>query len=268
MLFDCYPEIISMTDMVFETTWAVNFHCNSHHELLHIIAGRLKLTLTDGSVFNASPGDTLIIPAQTQHRDVFDFSEDLEIFLIHFDWRQWEQYHRTVTLKEIGYLEDGLKRDLKHLFDRMRFDTGHSELDREIANSRLMTILLLIYRGVANRNDPQIKVEDLSGKKRRQRLVTEAKRYIDKHYSEPVQLMDIAAYLHVSPFYLSRIFARESDFSLVEYLTEVRMNAAKQLLTDGRYIVADIAEMVGYQDSNYFSKVFRKHVGCAPSKYR
>lgn len=75
-------------------------------------------------------------------------------------------------------------------------------------------------------------------------------------------------HLQVSPFYLSRVFSQESDFSLFEYLTEVRINEAKKLLSDGRLLVSEVAQRTGYDNGNYFSKVFRRKVGCSPSKYR
>ncbi|MDD4538867.1 MAG: helix-turn-helix transcriptional regulator, partial [Lentisphaeria bacterium] len=75
----------------------------------------------------------------------------------------------------------------------------------------------------------------------------------------------LAEFLSVSPFFLSRVFNSESGFSLSEYLTMVRMNQAKTLLLDGRMNVSEIADAVGYEDSGYFSKVFKRHFGCSPS---
>jgi len=72
----------------------------------------------------------------------------------------------------------------------------------------------------------------------------------------------------VSPFHLSRMFSQESDFSLFEYLSEVRINEAKKLLRDGRLLVSEVAERTGYDNGNYFAKVFRRKVGCSPGKYR
>ncbi len=268
MVFTKYPEIISMTDMIFGSIWAMNFHQGDFHELLHVVNGHFDLTLEDGRKFSASAGDSLIIPAGTRHRDVFELSEDLEIFIIHFNWDSLDKYTETVNLDNINDLDNRLKFNLKRSFDQMRFDSGYGELDRALANARLLTALLMIYRGVTATTVPENSeaVTD-SGKNRRQKLVKAAKRYIDKHFRDPVQLADVAEHLQVSPFYLSRLFARESDFSLMEYLTDVRINAAKALLLGGRYIVGDIAHRVGYQDGNYFSKVFKRLTGCSPTKY-
>ena len=67
---------------------------------------------------------------------------------------------------------------------------------------------------------------------------------------------------------MSRIFSRESDFSLFEYLNDVRMRKARELLHEGRHIVADVAYMTGFEDSNYFSKVYKRYYGHSPSHER
>lgn len=269
MHFEKLPEIISMTDMIFDSYWALEFHKCRNHELLHVINGAFVLEIEKGQKFHAVAGDTLIVPEGTSHRDVFELNEDLEIFIIHFNWDLFDKYHKTVSLENISTVSADVQLELKRIFDQMRFDVGYDDLDLEIANILLMTALLLIYRGIISGNDSRKVSESFdAGKKRRKKLVTEAKRYIDKNFRNPLQLIDVAEHLQVSPFYLSRIFTRESDFSLVDYLADVRINTAKSLLQDGRYIVADVARMVGYQDGNYFSKVFKRRVGCSPTKYR
>jgi two-component system response regulator YesN len=71
----------------------------------------------------------------------------------------------------------------------------------------------------------------------------------------------------VSPYHLSHVFSRESDFTLWGYLMQVRMTEAKKLLRTGRLNVSEVGRAVGYEDPNYFSKAFRKHVGQSPTGY-
>lgn len=256
-----------MSDMVFDSVWALKFHQGNNHEVLHVINGHLDLTLVDDQKFHAGPGNTLIVPAQTLHRDEFDLSEDLEIFLIHFKWDLLAEYNKVVNLGNINQIDETVKNDLKHIFDQMRFDLGSGELDHDLANSRFLTSLLLIYRALQPEKEPEGIPGNKAGKNRRQWLVSEAKRYLEKNFRQQIQITDVAESLKISPFYLSRVFSRESDFSLSEYLTDIRLNTAKELLLDGRYIVADIANMVGYLNANYFSKVFKRRVGCSPTEY-
>jgi len=260
MEFKNLPEIKSIGNIIFAPAWSVKFHSDHNHELLHVIKGEIELTYQDGSKYVAKAGDTLLNPAGTVHRDAFKPNEELEIFFMLFKWVHADDFFSKVKNKSLREISSATHSEIKRIFDVMRYDTGFGEMDRAIANSRLMNILLLLYRDI-------VCPCDIAGKSKQQLLVRKAKNYIDRFFRNPINLKDVAEYLRVSPSYLSRIFSHESDFSLIEYLTEVRINEAKKILLDGRYIVADVARMVGYKDSNYFSRIFKTHVGCSPGKY-
>lgn len=100
-------------------------------------------------------------------------------------------------------------------------------------------------------------------------LTDKAKLYIDDHFAQSdLSLEVICNYLNVSVTYFSALFKKETGTSFVTYLTQVRMNEATRLLdtTDEKSYV--IAGMVGYEEPNYFSYVFKKQYGVSPSKYR
>lgn len=101
------------------------------------------------------------------------------------------------------------------------------------------------------------------------KFAADAKQYIADHYSESKLSVDeICSHLGVGTSYFSSVFKKEMGKSFVTYLTEVRMNEAQRLLdtTDEKSYI--IAGMVGYEEPNYFSYVFKKHFGVSPSKYR
>ncbi len=262
MRFDVLPEIAGISDKIFETVWAVRPHQSRHHELLHVVKGRMELAYEDGSRFQAAAGDTLFNVAGVMHRDVFELDEEVEIFFISFSWAAAGEFFRQVDNRKLKQISPQADAEIKRLFDVMRYDTGAQEIDHSVANARLLNILLLFYREAACPSQHELR----TGK--RKLLVNKAKGYIDRHFRDPIRLEDVAEHLQVSTFYISRIFSSESDFSLVEYLTERRLNEAKKLLADGRHSVAEVARMAGYEDSNYFSKVFKRRVGCPPGKYR
>jgi len=112
----------------------------------------------------------------------------------------------------------------------------------------------------------KISIERLDNTKK---LAEEAKQYIADHFKESgLSVDDICSHLGVGTSYFSSVFKKDTNVSFVTYLTEVRMNEAKRLLdtTDEKSYV--IAGMVGYDEPNYFSYVFKKHYGVSPSKYR
>lgn len=92
--------------------------------------------------------------------------------------------------------------------------------------------------------------------------------YIDMHFSDQLQLPQVAEHCQVSPAYLSRLFSEHLQSSFVDYLTSVRIQHAQQLLKDSRESVKEIAYLVGYKDPNYFSKIFKKVQGVSPTAYQ
>ncbi|QGG55761.1 helix-turn-helix domain-containing protein [Paenibacillus sp. B01] len=91
---------------------------------------------------------------------------------------------------------------------------------------------------------------------------------IHTYFAEAISLQSVASQINVSPSYLSRIFKQEKGVNFVSYLTEVRLEKAKIYLRSGKLKVYAVAEMVGYPNYTYFSKIFKKHVGVTPEEYR
>jgi two-component system response regulator YesN len=89
--------------------------------------------------------------------------------------------------------------------------------------------------------------------------------YIHGHFAEGLQLSAAAEAAQVSPAYLSRLFSEHLKTNFVDYLTELRMERAEKLILEGRMNIKEVAFAVGYQDPNYFSKIFRKITGVLPT---
>ncbi|NLY43568.1 MAG: response regulator [Clostridiaceae bacterium] len=105
--------------------------------------------------------------------------------------------------------------------------------------------------------------------KRVHRIIEQAKEYINKHYSdENISLNDIAAYVNISPSHFSTVFSRETGSSFIKYLTDLRINKAKELLKCTDLRCSDISVAVGYKDPHYFSYLFKKTQNCSPMQYR
>ena len=78
----------------------------------------------------------------------------------------------------------------------------------------------------------------------------------------------MAAAVGISPTYLSALFKQNANQSFVGYLTETRLTHAQRLLRSGDYRSYEVAYMCGYDNSTYFSTIFKRYVGVSPSEYR
>lgn len=103
---------------------------------------------------------------------------------------------------------------------------------------------------------------------RNENLVLELKNYLDTHFNENITLTSLSKQLSISSGYLSILFRDYTSSNFSEYLTELRISKAKELLTNTDLRIYEIAEKIGYRDAFYFSAAFKKEVGVNPSDYR
>jgi len=100
-------------------------------------------------------------------------------------------------------------------------------------------------------------------------VVNQIIQYFNKHYSEKISLDQIAQNMYLSTLYISKLFKSETGDTPINYLIQLRMEKARKLMeTEPASSIQSIASQVGYEDAYYFSKLFKKHFGVSPSKYR
>ncbi|TBL74558.1 response regulator [Paenibacillus thalictri] len=106
-------------------------------------------------------------------------------------------------------------------------------------------------------------------KPEQRKLVRAVTDYVEQSLREELTLAHIAARVHLSPNYLAHLFKKETGTTLNDYVTSVRMEEAKRLLREEPgLLVLELAERVGYADSKYFTRLFKREVGINPSEYR
>ncbi len=101
-----------------------------------------------------------------------------------------------------------------------------------------------------------------------QRAVRQAMAYLHEHYAEAITREDLARHVGMSDDYLTHCFRQEVGMTPIAYLNRYRVDQAKQLLKDTSQSITDIALAVGFSDSGYFSRVFRREVGLSPEAFR
>ncbi len=125
-----------------------------------------------------------------------------------------------------------------------------------------------LVRLVTNTVGGMIQAVRREREQRERRSVRETKKYLQDNYAKAISLEDAARHVMLAPTYLSLLFKQETGKNYNEYLTEIRMEAAKELLSKTGMGIEEVAEQVGYTDSRYFSKLFTKKVGIRPKEYR
>ncbi|MFS0870862.1 response regulator [Paenibacillus xylanilyticus] len=99
-------------------------------------------------------------------------------------------------------------------------------------------------------------------------VITRVIQYIEMNYSRSCTLQAVAAHVHVTPNYLSHLFKKETGQGFSQYVSKRRIEKAKLLLHSTRQSMADIAEQTGFDNSSYFTTVFKQMTGLSPREYR
>ncbi len=92
--------------------------------------------------------------------------------------------------------------------------------------------------------------------------------YIDANFSLPLTLNELSEIIHVTPQHLCRLFHGNLGLRPLEYITQKRIHAAQEYLSANNYSIPEIAVLCGYDNINYFYRMFRKYTGCTPTAYR
>jgi len=99
--------------------------------------------------------------------------------------------------------------------------------------------------------------------------IRKIREYVLEHYGEPeLSLLSISQYMHLTPAYISGLFKRYSGENFKNYVIRIRIERACELLNTTELCTYEVAERVGYPNSQYFSVMFKKIMGCSPSVYR
>lgn len=99
-------------------------------------------------------------------------------------------------------------------------------------------------------------------------IIEKAKRYITDHYRTDLKASEVASWLKITPSYFSYIFKQSTGKGFTEYMNEIRIEQAKNLLATTQDKVFEIADKVGYKEYKYFVSVFKSYTGMTPKEYR
>lgn len=156
-------------------------------------------------------------------------------------------------LREIGYSEDNIRKqigDINAIYTAM------------VSMLQAKGCMIEIIKQT-------IIARDYKATKRYGRLIEDAKEYIRRNYAnKEISLNTTAQSVNLSPNHFSTIFSQETGGTFIEYLTNLRMEKARELLRCTDIKTSEIAYRVGYQDPHYFSYLFRKINNCSPREYR
>lgn len=230
-------------------TYDVRWHSHEHWELVYCTGGHGSFSFESGSTINYQAGEVVVIPPSVRHAN----SSADGFTNIHLTMAEPSfPYHSAFRVVDDG---DG---SMKMAFAQAKTYYMTDIKMRELVLSALGDLVasyIIVFRSNMEFSEPVEKIRSA----------------IIRNYSRPDFALDV--FIREMPFhydYLRKLFKKEVGISPLEYMTNLRMKSAETLLTamwTNEYTISEIAQMCGYENSLYFSRVFKKHFGCSPSNY-
>lgn len=228
-------------------------------EALYTIAGK-QYHLHSGTVLLFNPNT---IHGQFQPEDTYSHQLHIGITNLSLEGLEPNVFPNKSAILNLGEL-------FSPFFDRawQLVNEVHEERSQYLLMIKgLVTeMLVMILRNLDEHRENTVEVQLSSNDRRKQDLVNHAVYYLETHHEEDITLDSLAETLLVSPTYLSKTFKERMGVSPINYLIQIRLNRAKELLKDKDLTVKEVAHSVGYDDAYYFSKLFKKYNGKAPSQ--
>jgi len=229
-------------------TYDVQWHEHAYWELVYCTGGEGTFYFENGALLHYREGEAVAIPPRERHSNTSaDGFTNIHIRL----------EDPSFPYKTAFRVTDDLDRHLQVAFDQAKYYYQADIKKRELvltALGELISSYMIVLRSNADYSGP----------------VEQIRNIILRGFSNPDFALDEA--IRGMPFhydYLRKLFKKEMGMTPLEYMTKLRMKKAESLLSamSKDYSVTEIAQLCGYEDALYFSRVFKKHFGCAPSAF-
>lgn len=236
---------------------AVHYH--DEHELYYMQSGRTNYFIAD-EIYSVEKGDFVFIPKGILHgtdsgdcrknsRILVNFPDS--VFSVKTKELRSELYRHPV----ICVPEDKVT-GLEELLLKVEKEYQQQKPYREMLIDFYILELLTLLCRYRRERKPHIQDSD--------RLIYRISEYIGRNYGEDISLEQISRQFSISESYLSRRFKEVTGIGFSQYITYVRISNAERLLKKGEMSVAEVAGSCGYNDSNYFSLVYKRIQGVTP----
>jgi len=250
------------------------FHSHLKHEIYYFHSGKCKYMI-GGKGIDLVPGDFIVMNGMSEHGPVVDSNVVYIRTTILFDGVSLHPYLTQPGMIDLlkpfqqstywhWRLQGEERQELEDILFRMnRFYERADLVSFNRLRNAFFDLLLFIY-GKYQLSEQSLK-EVPSYK---EKLVAQALLYIEQNYMNELSMDMISEYVHVSRFYLMKIFKELTGTTVFDYINIRRINQAKIWLLIDDYSITDISYMVGFKHPSHFSRNFKKVVGATPEEFR
>lgn len=255
----------------------MGFHKHGAIEIMYVMSGECLVEIESQQLI-MKKNQFVLIDSKVPHRLIVEKGKPCRMLNVEFiltdDTKRnyptvYELSEESEELKELFkgektyyYLKDmnGVLHTLRNLVFELDMGRSHNKDNYLMVQLLLTQLLLLIARNIAEINHKAINEKDM--------YVKQIIKYLHENYDYEIKMDQLSKRMHLHPNYLHRIFKDSMNCTIVDYLTDIRIEKAKLLISQTDIPITQIAGFIGMNSSQYFSKVFKKYTGMTPTTFR
>ena len=230
------------------------------YHILYITEGTCYLTLSEGEIAVSAGNAIFFFPGEKQ---IYRFSaavKSTSLFL-HFSGEAPRELFKDIELEEKRVFFVGKSQTIEELWQKLEREHALAlPFSREVARGYLLSILSLLLRRISLSSD---ETSAASAEK-----ILRVCRHMQTSLADDLPISAYAKLCHLSESRFTHLFREVIGKSPMAYLTEARIQRAKELLEYSALPIAEVGTAVGYANPYYFSRIFKKHTAMSPSEYR
>lgn len=248
------------------------FHLHKKYEIYYLADGTRKYFIED-SVYLVNAGNIVLIDKDEVHKTGSVDGSPHTRFVLNFNPEYVENVWGNGNGDLISFFKSGIRvltvpikvqGYVENVMQRMADLEGDASVEADILRKCLLTELLILLKKCVGEHLEK----HMNSKRLTNGTIDGITDFIASNYREPLSLKEIAARFYISPYYLSHLFKKTTNLSVVEYINSVRIRAAKNYLETTELKITEVAALSGFGTSSHFSRVFKLGTGLSPVRYR
>lgn len=250
-------NLIYITYTKYENDWPSFMHTHPFTELF-LVTGGIGDFYVENSVYPLKKGDFILVNPNTSHTEKSSEKNPLEYIAVAVD-------NFSLSLDDRNHFMFNCLNKHLHIIKYMDSMLAEQEENKPYSGHICQNILEIVLIEILRITGLNIDTEPaLNASKECFKL----KKYLDSNYAKKITIDELAKLSNLNKYYLIHAFNKYFNCSPISYLCEIRIRAAKELLANSDYSIAQISQSTGFSSQSYFTQCFIKDCGISPSAYR
>jgi len=258
------PQILKIVHSFNRPTWILNSHSHPDQTEILYVAGGKGIYTVSNIPYHAKTGDIIIFNSNVVHSMESDYQDPLDVWSCSLRGFQLKnmQPNDLLPVGMLPVLPTNTRGQIFQDFYMEIFQQRNEQNPGYYSVCTYLAVLLILLTR-------QLIEEQMCRRtKEKDSFAAEVIRYLDEHYREPITMETLSQIFHMSPSHISHEVTSAFEKSPINYLIDRRIREAQWELVSTKYTLKEIAEHVGYENTNHFCNLFARRTGMKPAEFR